>query len=92
MVKSTYLMGLIWNAGDGLIRLPELRDVLKACSEENGLKFSDEQLDQLTLALYEDAAEVEDNNARRSTNGITYGQLRAQMIKHPGLLDNLSIW
>jgi len=71
-----------------------LRDVLAACSEENGMKFSDEQLDQLTIALYEDADNNyvdEDEDENRADLGISFEKLKAQMFKQPGLLENLSI-
>ena len=81
--------------GDGLIQLNELKEVLVACAEENGLKFTDDQLDQLTQALYDDA--VNNNNSDKDNisihagGGIRFEQLNAQMAKHPGLLENLSI-
>ena len=80
-----------------MIQLIELRYVLAACSEENGMKFSEEQLDQLAIALYEDAAncdvdedeeDVDDGN--RAEIGISFEKLKAQMVKQPGLLKNLS--
>jgi len=78
-----------------MVQLTELRDVLAACSEENGMKFSDEQLDQLTIALYEDADNceldedvIEDEN--RVELGISFEKMKAQMAKQPGLLKNLS--
>jgi hypothetical protein len=82
--------------GDELIQLSELKEVLKASVEENGMKFSDEQLDQLTHSLFDDAVNSggEWPNAfqdYRREAGITYEQLKAQMMKHPGLLDKLSI-
>ncbi|KAK7075488.1 NADPH oxidase 5 [Halocaridina rubra] len=57
---------------------------MKACMEENGMKFSDEQIEDLTLALFEDA------DTQRQ-GAITYESLKAQLLKHPGLLENLSI-
>lgn len=78
------------STGDGLIQIQELRAVLAACSEESGMAFSPQQLDQLTLALYEDAAEMQEPDDC-SASGIGYDQLRAQMAAQPGLLDNLSI-
>lgn len=82
--------------GDELIQVSELKEVLKACVEENGMKFPEEQLEQLTFALYDDAVNSEGRwpNAfldYRREAGITYEQLKAQMMKHPGLLENLSI-
>ena len=52
------------------------------------MQFNEEQLDQLTQVLYDDAL----NNDKESVqDGIRYEQLKAQMMKHPGLLENLSI-
>lgn len=48
------------------------------------MKFSDQHLDDLTDALYEDA------NPQRS-DGITFEQLKLQLEKHDGLLESLSI-
>lgn len=77
--------------GDGLIKLHELKAVLKACIEENGMKFSEAQVEQLAVALYEDAHDCSEELDNRPDNGLTYTELKAQMAKHPGLLENLSI-
>ena len=75
---------------DGMIKLNELKEVLKACMEENGMQFTDVQLDQLTQVLYDDA--LDSSNQRNShADGIRYEQLKAQMLKMPGLLENLSV-
>ena len=47
------------------------------------MTFSEEHLDELTEALYEDANPD-------GLDGITYEQLRGQMEKHEGLLESLS--
>lgn len=70
--------------GDGLIQLKELQDVIRACMEENGMQFSEEQISDLTMALFEDA----DPNHKGT---ITYEALKNQLEKHGGLLENLSI-
>ncbi|KMQ91782.1 nadph oxidase 5 [Lasius niger] len=70
--------------GDGLIQLRELEHVMRACMEENGMKFSDEQIEDLTIALFEDADQ--DNRG-----AITFEALKRQLEKHEGLLENLSI-
>nr|XP_018898413.1 PREDICTED: NADPH oxidase 5 [Bemisia tabaci]XP_018898414.1 PREDICTED: NADPH oxidase 5 [Bemisia tabaci] len=70
--------------GDGLIQRRELQNVMRACMEENGMQFSEEQIDDLTMALFEDA----DNESR---GAITYEALKNQLEKHGGLLENLSI-
>lgn len=48
------------------------------------MKFSREQIEDLTLAMFEDADT--DNQGE-----ITYEALKAQLEKHTGLLENLSI-
>ncbi|XP_017779285.1 PREDICTED: NADPH oxidase 5 [Nicrophorus vespilloides] len=70
--------------GDGLIQHKELQHVMRACMEENGMRFSEEQIDDLTVAMFEDA----DTNNR---GAITYEALKYQLEKHGGLLENLSI-
>lgn len=57
---------------------------MRACMEENGMKFSDEQIEDLTIALFEDA----DQGNR---GAITFEALKRQLEKHDGLLENLSI-
>ena len=52
--------------------------------EENGMKFSDEQIEDLTIALFEDADQA-------SRGAITFEDLKCQLEKHGGLLENLSI-
>lgn len=52
--------------------------------EENGMTFSEEQIDDLTMAMFEDA-----DPCNRGT--ITFEALRNQLEKHGGLLENLSI-
>lgn len=70
--------------GDGLIQHRELQHVMRACMEENGMQFSDEQLLELTTAMFEDA-DAENRGA------ITYEALKKQLGSHGGLLENLSI-
>ncbi|XP_060534326.1 NADPH oxidase 5 isoform X2 [Cylas formicarius] len=70
--------------GDGLIQHRELQHVMRACMEENGMQFSEEQIEDLTVAMFEDA----DTNSR---GAITYEALKSQLEKHGGLLENLSI-
>lgn len=51
--------------------------------EENGMQFSDEQIEELTIALFEDA-----DQGNRGV--ITFDALKNQLEKHEGLLENLS--
>ena len=79
--------GASWRStcpGDGLIQQSELQHVMRACMEENGMQFSEEQVADLTMALFEDA----DPGGR---GAITYEALKNQLEKHGGLLENLSI-
>ncbi|XP_070496659.1 NADPH oxidase 5 [Chironomus tepperi] len=70
--------------GDGLIQHEELQHVMRACMDENGMKFSETQIDDLTRAMFDDA----DSENR---GAITYEALTNQLTKHGGLLENLSI-
>ena len=63
---------------------------MKACIQENQMNFSEEQLDQLALALYEDALESVDSELVSAKNGLEFKHLKAQLDKHPGLIDELS--
>ena len=69
--------------GDGFISLRELRLMIKSCMEENGLRFTDEQLDCLSEILLQNA----DTDA---TNTIDFYELQSLLHKHPGLTENLS--
>jgi len=75
--------------GDGVVKLGELKSVLAACSEENGMQFSDAQMNQLTLALYEDAKQCGPDGAL-GDDGIGFEEFKAQMTRQPGLLENLA--
>ena len=52
--------------------------------EENGMQFSEEQIEDLTMAMFEDAD-------AHNRGAITYEALKYQLEKHGGLLENLSI-
>ncbi|KAK0086854.1 hypothetical protein PV325_002416 [Microctonus aethiopoides] len=70
--------------GDGLIQHRELEHVMRACMEENGMRFSDEQIVELTFALFDDADQ-------ENRGAITFEALKNQLEKHEGLRKNLSI-
>ena len=78
-------------ADDGLIQQSDLREVMKACMEENGMKFDEKEIEDLAQALYEDAAGLAAGEAANETRGITVEDLKAELAKHEGLLENLSI-
>ena len=50
---------------------------------ESALQFSNDQLDELTRALIEDA------DATKS-GSLTFEELQTALRKHPGLIDSLS--
>lgn len=52
--------------------------------EENGMKFSEDQIEDLTMAMFEDADP-------QNRGAITYEALKNQLEKHGGLLENLTI-
>ncbi len=57
---------------------------MKSCMDESMLHFSTEKLDELTRALFEDA-DVDHSGT------ISFEELQAELDKHPGVLENLSI-
>lgn len=67
-----------------MITRDELRHVLSCCMVENGLHFSDSQLDEMTDLLFEDA-DVD------SDGSISVGEFKMLFLKHPGLVDNISL-
>lgn len=71
-------------SGSGSIDREELKTVLRSCMEESSLSLSEEDLDDLTDALF-DAAD-EDNSG-----SITFEELKAELEKHPGVIENLTI-
>ena len=66
---------------------------MKACMEENGMKFDDRAIESLVQALYQDAmgAACASGDACDRKRGLTIDDLKTQMAKHEGLLENLSI-
>ena len=60
--------------------------------DENGMKFDEGEVDELTRALFHDATVVTStSNSHGAAGGITFDALKAQLTKHDGLLQNLSI-
>ena len=118
MLKTILRLSIL--LGDGLIQEKELQHVMRACMDENGMKFDEGEVDELTHALFHDAT-ISDQNTTTSNvsssslshpqqtssgappvegdgvnpanlgQGITFEALKAQLTKHEGLLQNLSI-
>ena len=61
------------------------------------MRFDEKEIEDLAQALYEDTAglagEDEDDEDREDklSRGITVEDLKAEMAKHEGLLENLTI-
>lgn len=67
---------------------------MRACMDENGMKFEEGEVDELTHALFHDATFISDPSPLVRADGgqgITFEALKAQLTKHEGLLQNLSI-
>ncbi|KAL3884555.1 hypothetical protein ACJMK2_024688 [Sinanodonta woodiana] len=83
-MKLRFLFNVYDADGSGTIDIDELRTVLKSCMEESSLSLTEENLDNLTDALFESADED-------GSGTITFEELNAELAKHPGLLENLTI-
>ena len=64
--------------------MSELKEVLRSCMEESSMTLREENLDALNAALFEEA----DTDG---SGGINYEELVAQLKKHPGVIENLSM-
>ena len=66
---------------------------MKACMEENGMKFDEKEIEDLAEALFLDAAgrATPAGEEVDRSKGITVEDLKAELQKHDGLLQNLSI-
>ena len=70
---------------DGFIQEKELQQVMKACMDENGMNFDQSEVNELANAFFIDATADED------TEGITLDAFKGQLMKHDGLLQNISL-
>lgn len=68
----------------GTIDIDELKTVLRSCMEESSLQLSEDDLDSLTALLFESADED-------GSGEISFDELKAELEKHPGVIENLSI-
>ena len=77
---------LIFNTrtGSNTIDFDELKTVLLSCMEESSLKLSDEDIDELTRALFNEADED-------GSGEITFDELQAELNKYPDIRDNLTM-
>lgn len=79
-IYTTFLANLV---GDGLISFEELKLLMKSCIDENSLDFTDEEVDQLTFILFEDA----DTD---HTGAIDFEEMKYMLQKRPGLIESLT--
>ncbi|UYV80303.1 NOX5 [Cordylochernes scorpioides] len=80
--KLKYLFDIYDLDGDGSIDHEELQRVLRACMEENGLRFSQSELDELADLLFEDA-KAQDGGC------VTFDSFEKQLRRQPGLVENI---
>ncbi|XP_015925086.1 NADPH oxidase 5 isoform X2 [Parasteatoda tepidariorum] len=81
--KLHYLFQVYDINGDGTIQFNELRNVISECMKENGLKFQECEVDELTRMLFEDAD-------ADGSGSITFTEFKNQVEKHPGFMENLT--
>ena len=74
----------IFNTGSGTIDFDELKTVLLSCMEESCMKLSDEDINDLTRALFNEADED-------GSGEITFEELVAELDKYPDIRDNLTM-
>lgn len=55
------------------------------------MNFDEKEVEELATALYEDAAGLAAGESAYDSKGITVEDLKAELSKHDGLLENLSI-
>ncbi|KAG8184662.1 hypothetical protein JTE90_012147 [Oedothorax gibbosus] len=82
--KLHYLFQVYDLNNDGNIQLCELRSVISECMTENGLRFSEAEIDELTLMLFEDADT--DNSGT-----VTFDEFRQQLERQPAFMENLTL-
>lgn len=71
-------------SGNGRVSMDELRHVIKCCMQENGLAFSECDLDLLTQTLFSDA-DLEESGELSFENFVNI------LGKTPGLLENVTV-
>ncbi|XP_055948643.1 NADPH oxidase 5-like [Argiope bruennichi] len=82
--KLRYLFDVYDINNDGYIEFNELRSVISECMKENGLQFGEEETDELTRMLFEDA----------DTDGsgtITFTEFKNQLERQPAFMENLTL-
>ncbi|XP_041356089.1 NADPH oxidase 5-like isoform X2 [Gigantopelta aegis] len=82
--KLQFLFDVYDVDGSGSITIDEVKTVLSSCMVESSLRLSKEHLDSLTAAIF---YEMDLDHS----GGISYGELRTVMQKHPEIMGNLCL-
>ena len=70
--------------GDGNLDIDELMTVLRSCLVESSVQLSEDDLENLTLVLFE---ATDTNNSGQ----ISFEEFQTELEKHPGVIENLTI-
>lgn len=70
--------------GSGKIEREELKTILTTCMEESSLFLGEDHLNDLTDVMF-DAAGKDRNGS------VTFDDLRQVVVKHPSILENLTL-
>ncbi|KAG1669601.1 NADPH oxidase 5 [Nymphon striatum] len=81
--KIKFLFDLCDRNGNNSIDHSELREVLKACFDENNVKFTEYDADCLVEALFKNCDANQDGT-------VSFDELKSFIMKYPGLADGLS--
>ena len=82
-VKSCNSISTWYVTGRGYLEAEQLRTLLCSCMEESCLKLTEEDIEDLTMALLRSAGKDE-------TEAMTFDELLQLLERHPGLMDNLT--
>ena len=80
---------IFYHSGDGIISFDEMCLVIKSCMEENGLWFSEDEINDLADIIFEEAQD--ETQSYGKTKSLNFIQLKKHLTKYPGLIENLSI-
>ncbi|CAC5426805.1 NOX5 [Mytilus coruscus] len=81
--KLMFLFNVFDTDGSGSICKVDLKTVLQSCTEESSLYLCDEDVDELTTVLFEEA-DIENSGQ------ILFDDFQTALEKHPGLINNLT--
>ena len=82
--KIQFLFQVYDTDSDGVLQEDNFREVLKACMTENGMKFEEEDLDNLAHLLFTDGC-------KEGANHMTLDDFKEQLYRQEGLVKNMGI-